>query len=476
MSLVSHHHPAKIPSMREQRTIVDGIEFGSIFQFQRIFHAIGSSMQPSRLLIGLGMVLTLIASGRLWDSISGEDATTLSQTVTADELQQIRTLAIASAATALGHDAPEGSNEWSVNEAQLYLLEAWKDYLYEGNVTRDERNEFEQIYIALESVRPHGPFESSKIFVADAWSRIVDGGLNLDAVQMWRGAVSIVWELPQLLWQGGFHWFISLFGFLLICVMCIGGGAISRMQACWHSRSERLSVGEAIDFSIFRWRTLLRAVLAPAMFVAALTIVLMLMGFILLNVPWLNLIGGLLYGILLLIGLLISIIAVGYAACFPMLIPAVVVEDCGGSEAIQRSFAYLFSKALSYLGYLVVLVVSLVLGYLVVRLIANLTLDFTANLTGVFTFNQSLHSAGSPQGIVIPTIGLSWYEYSTGWFISVWETVVHDLTIGWVFSGFFSASTMLYLLMRNTCDGQDSRDIWWDGLIRGTNVPEDTED
>jgi hypothetical protein len=45
--------------------------------------------------------------------------------------------------------------------------------------------------------------------------------------------------------------------------------------------------------------------------------------------------------------------------------------------------------------------------------------------------------------------------------------------IGWLFSGFFSASAMLYLLMRKKCDGQDSRDIWWSGLIQGTNIPEE---
>jgi len=459
--------------MREQRTIVDGADFGKIFQFQHIFGAIGSSMQPARLLIGLCMVLVLIAAGRIWDSTSGVDAITLDGQTTVEQINQARALAIAQSTTALGLTAPSGSENWSVGQAQSNLLEAWQDYLYEGNASSDERTEFEQIYLSLEKVRPRGPFEASARYVAHYWNSIVDGALDFNPVQMWQGVVAIVWELPQLLWNGGFHGFISLFGFLLIYVLCIGGGAIARMQSTQHSRSIRLSVSEAVDFSTARWRALLAAVFGPAMLVAAITILLMLMGLVLLNIPWLNLIGGLLYGLALLLGLLVALIAVGYAACFPLLIPAVVVENCGGGEAVQRSFAYLLSKTFRFIGYLVLLIIAMVLGYLIVRLIANLTLDLTASIVGTWTFNLSLHGAGSLQATAVPAVGISWYETLAGWFIAMWETIVHDLMIGWIFSGFFSASTMMYLLMRSSCDGQDTRDIWWQGIAHGTNIPEE---
>ncbi len=457
--------------MREQRTIVDGVEFGKIFQFQQIFGAIGSSMQPSRLLIGLGMVLVLIAAGKLWDSTSAVDASNLDGERTVEAINQARSLAIAQSATALGLTAPAGSEHWTVQQAQENLLLAWQDYLFEGDVTDEERAEFEEIYLALEKVRPQGPFEASALFVTTAWNAIVDGALACNPVQMWQGVVAIVWELPQLLWNGGFHWFISLFGFLLVYVLCIGGGAIARMQAVQHSRSLRLSVREAIDFSLDRWRALLAAILGPAMFVAAITILLMVMGLILLNIPWLNLIGGALYGIALLLGLLVALIAVGYSVCFPLFIPSVVIEDCGGGEAVQRSFAYLLSKTMRFVGYIGLLIVAMVLGYLVVRLIANLTLDLTASIVGAWTFNLSLHGAGSLQEAVIPAVGIAWYETTAGWFIGLWETIVHDLMIGWLFSGFFSASSVVYLLMRQSCDGQDTRDIWWQGISQGTAIP-----
>jgi hypothetical protein len=417
------------------------------------------------------MVLVIIAAGRIWDSTSGVDAINMAGTSTEEEIQQARSVAIAQSTTTLGLTAPAGSENWSVQDAQSHLLEAWEDYNYEGTVTQAERTEFENIYIALEKVRPRGPFEASAQYVTNAWNTIVDGALELNPVQMWHGVVSIVWELPQRLWNSGFHWFISLFGFLLMYVMSIGGGAIARMQATQHARSLRISVSDAVDFSTSRWRALLAAIISPAMFVAAITILLMVMGLLLLNIPWLNILGGLLYGLSLILGLLIALVAVGYAFCFPLLIPAVVVEDCSGGEAVQRSFAYLLSNTLRFIGYLILLIIGLVLGYVVVRLIANLTLDLTSNLVGTWTFNMSLHGAGSLQDITVPSVGLAWYESSAGWLITLWETILHDIMIGWIFSGFFSASTMMYLLLRSSCDGQDSRDIWWPGLVQGTNIP-----
>ena len=462
--------------MQQQRTIVDGVDFGKIFQFQHIFGAIGSSLQPSRLLIGLCMVLVLLAVGKIWDSVSGVDATNLEGQTTSEAISQARSLAIAQSATALGLSAPDGSENWTVQQAQANLFMAWQDYLFEGNVTDDERAEFEKRYLALENVRPKGPFEASALFVTKYWNSIVDGALGFHPVQMWQGVVAIVWELPQLIWKGGFHWFISLYGFLLVYVLCVGGGAIARMQATQHSRSLRLSVSEAIDFSLGRWRASLSAVIGPAMFVAAITILLMVMGLVLLNIPWLNLVGGLLYGIALLLGLLVALIAVGYAVSFPLLIPAVVIENCGGGEAVQRSFSYLISKTLRFVWYMVLLIIAMVFGYLVVRLIANLTLDLTANIVGSWTFNLSLHGSGSLQDAIVPAENIAWYESMAGFFIGLWETIVHDIMIGWIFSGFFSASSMAYLLLRQACDGQDTRDIWWKGISRGTAIPSEQDD
>lgn len=456
--------------MREQKTIVSGIDFGTCFSFQKIISAAVHALHPARMIVALCMVLVLAASGSVWDSVSDVDATTLARPQSQEELQRLRAIAIAQAATSLGHIAPEGSSKWSVIDAQHYLLAAWADYIYEGDVSEKERLEFEQIYLELEKVRRRGPFEASASFISLQWNAIVDAGAHGNVVQMWEGVVAVVWELPQHLWRAGYHWFISLYGFLLVYVLCIGGGAIVRMQVCWHATSERVQVAEAFCFSQSRWRELLCAVCGPAMVVAVLAIVLVLMGLVLMNIPWLNIVGGLLYGVALVLGFGLAIIAVGYTACFPMLIPAVVVEKDNGSEAIQRVFYYVFSRAIRYIGYVFVLLVSLILGYVFVRLITTLTLDLTANLVGIGTFNDSMHGAGALRVETVPVVGLAWYESFAGYLIQLWETILRDLMIGWVLSAFFSGSTMLYLLMRKTCDSQGMKNI---GLCEANSSAEE---
>jgi len=455
-----------------QKTVIDGVDFGRVFKFSSIFTAIASSMQPARLLIGFLMVLVLMATGRLWDSFAPALEIPFGTVEEFATLSQERQVAIAQSGTALGKTAPEDLQSWSVQDAQSYLLSAWAAHQVQEQVSQEDRVEFERLYLTLESVRPLGPFESSAIYVANAWNGIVEGALNLNAVESWKGVVSIVWKLPQLLWDAGHHWFISLYGFVLLLVLSVGGGAIARMQACQHARGDRISASSAYQYASQRWRATLLALAAPGMFVAGVSIGLVLFGLFLFNVPVLNFIGSLFYGLALIFGFLIAIVALGYAVCWPMLVPAVAVENCEGGEAVQRSFAFMFARPLHLLGYLTILVIGLVLGFVLVRVLANLTLDFTANLVDAWSFNNALGNAGAIPTDGIPVVGLAWHESAAGGLVALWETVVHDLMVGWLFSGFFSASVMVYLLMRYACDRQDTHDIWWDGTIVGTSIAE----
>jgi len=457
---------------RAQRTVVDGVDFERVFKFPSIFTSITSSMQPARLFIGFLMVIVLMATGRLWDSIAPTLTVPLGSGAEVSDLSQKRQVAIAQSGTVLGNTAPDDLQMWSVEDAQSHLLAAWSEHEANGSVSKKDRVEFEKLYVTLESVRPLGPFESSASYVSTKWNAIVDAALHLDAVESWQGLVSIVWELPQLLWNTGHHWFISVYGLVLLLVMSIGGGSIARMQACQHARGDRLSVTSEVQFSTQRWRASLLALTAPGMLVAGVSIGLVLFGLLLFNVPVINFVGSILYGLALVFGFLIAIIAVGYAICWPMLVPAIAVENCEGGESVQRSFAYMFARPLHLLGYLSVLVVGLVLGFVVVRLLSTMTLDFTANLVDAWSFNESLGNAGALQTDGIPVVGLVWYESAAGGLVTLWETVVHDFMIGWLFSGFFSASVMVYLLMRHACDRHDTHDIWWDGMIVGTSVAE----
>jgi hypothetical protein len=49
---------------------------------------------------------------------------------------------------------------------------------------------------------------------------------------------------------------------------------------------------------------------------------------------------------------------------------------------------------------------------------------------------------------------------------------VVSLVAGYVFANYFGASTIIYMLMRQACDGQDMTEIWQPGVVPGTTALE----
>jgi hypothetical protein len=55
--------------------------------------------------------------------------------------------------------------------------------------------------------------------------------------------------------------------------------------------------------------------------------------------------------------------------------------------------------------------------------------------------------------------------------VGFWQGLIIMLVAAYIIAYLFSASTMIYLLMRRACDGQDIQEIWVPGLVPGTLVP-----
>ena len=66
----------------------------------------------------------------------------------------------------------------------------------------------------------------------------------------------------------------------------------------------------------------------------------------------------------------------------------------------------------------------------------------------------------------------SWHVGWAAGLVSFWTGLVQWAVAGWVIAYLMAGSTRAYLLLRLACDGQDEREIWWPGLIRGTLAPE----
>jgi hypothetical protein len=472
----------------QKRLVVDGIDFSRVFQFHRIFRAVTMALHPPRLALALLMVVTVVAVGSTWDSLttprvhplglesgvwSDQDAR-LSQNLLREavrrhvpeehwpqggepetweplEARDVKavltrhgTAAIASSPVAAG---PEGGPEGGgIDPARVRAL-------YEQTIQR------------IEGVRPRGPFEAAAMFTVRAFTRIVDGCLQLQPREVWGGIMDLVVRLPALLWSHS-RWFTILFGLLVLLVIALGGGALSRMAAVDFAYGEKLRLRDAIDFASSNIRDLVLALVFSGILVLAIGLVLAIVGAVLFNVPWLDVLGGLLYGLSLLAGLAAAIILVAYVAGFWLLLPAIACEHCDAPDAQQRAMAYVLRRPAHLVGYGIVAIIGLVVAYLIASFIAGLAMQLTATFVGAWTDHDAIRSAALAQFDSTPHD--STHARWTGGLLGFWHTALLRTVQAYLVSYCFAAATIVYLLMRRATDGQDPEEVWRPGYIPGT--------
>ena len=135
------------------------------------------------------------------------------------------------------------------------------------------------------------------------------------------GVEDLYLRMPQALWRNHKP-FTIMYALVLVVVLAFGGGALSRMTACEVGLEENLRAQDGVDFAIGSWRSLLFSLLLPLLIAAALAGMLVLGGW-LLTLPWIDVLGGVLYGLALLAGFGVAFLVIGYALGFSLLLPAV---------------------------------------------------------------------------------------------------------------------------------------------------------
>jgi hypothetical protein len=481
--VVFAHFPSEGDAMAEpkQRIVVDGIEFSQIVLFPRILKAVPAALQPARLLIALFIVLLLVTIGRVWDGIAparfhpqgltagvwtDRDAE-LAQPVLRDALQRY-------APQRLPQEGPTPT--FTAREVLGGMQAGYR--AQRRDLPRAERPEADEAYLGtverVDALRPRGTFEAAAQHGVAAFYRVVQGVVFLQPAQAIAGFTDGLIVKPVALWRHD-KLFTIVFGLLAVIVMAVGGGAISRLAAVEAAAQERLSVREALEFALVRWPRFAGAPLLPLLIAAAVGVVILVLG-LLMAVPVLDVIGGVLYGLAIVLGFIVAFLLVVYIAAVGMIVPAVAAENCDAADAQQRAYAYVLTRPLHLLGYAVVAIIGLALGYVVVALFAVATLNMTAAAFGAFTTNPALTIAGgfgvfdlAPR--FAGAVPGAWHHVLAAWLVNIWQTLVIALVWAFVVAYLFSAVTHIYILMRRACDGQAVDEVWQPGMVPGTLTP-----
>ena len=209
------------------------------------------------------------------------------------------------------------------------------------------------------SLRLHEWWNAQK----DAWDVIYDGAYERDKAGFPTGPR----KDPN---AGVVIGYTAAFALLLIVIWSYFGGAIARIAAYEIAKDgERIETRKALQFArkkfwSFFWSPLI--CLIGLAFFALCNYVGGMVGS-LLEIVY---VGGFLVAILLplalLSGFIMTLIALGTVAGFPLFAPAVAAEGTDSFDAVSRGFSYVYSRPWHYLGYQVV---SAVYGYVCISFV-----------------------------------------------------------------------------------------------------------
>ncbi len=301
--------------------------------------------------------------------------------------------------------------------------------------------------------------------------------------------------------------------YLLLClvwtvvVWAFCGGVITRIAAVQLGGKERIGLNQAVRFVTARYLNYVLSPLVPVGIIAFIILAMAVYGF----VAMIPILGDIvLYGaflpLVLLGGVVMAILVVGLAG-YPLMYPTVSAEGSDTFDALSRSYNYVFQAPWSYLWYNFVSILYGSLAVLFVVFMGSLTVYLAKFAVSQAPFNERFNRKpdflfvdapesfgwrqllvdGSPlatrevskkdevtdrQRYVYTEIDppladqyrkdITWYERAGAAMASFWLVLVLLLVIGFSYSYFWSAATIIYLLMRRKVDETDLDEVYED--------------
>lgn len=299
--------------------------------------------------------------------------------------------------------------------------------------------------------------------IGSAGTELVQALVVLDVTWTAEWAAYYLIEAPGMFIRE--HWLgVLVLSVPIAAAWGIGGCAIARAAA--RDATMRLSTPwpRALAFAVDRWWSTVVGLLGPLVFVAGIVLAIAIAGWALFSLPVLDVVGALVYPLMLLAGLLAFAILIGYVLGSPMLIPAIACEGTDGIDGIQRALAYVLGKPLRLIAYVLILLIQ---GMVVFGVLALIVLGGQALIEAAAT-----GLAGDRAAMVFGDADAEGTALAARAIVDLFNGLLGLLVIAFGVSYYFAGSTVLYLLMRQLNDGQSCEDLWVPGRIEGTTAAE----
>jgi hypothetical protein len=295
---------------------------------------------------------------------------------------------------------------------------------------------------------------------------------------------------------------VSRLYFLLVILVTLAtwaffGAAITRLAAVEVARNEKINPLDALRFVGKRYLSYLCAPLFPLAIVAVLVVLLILFG-ILHLIPGLGdiVIDGLFWWVAVLVGLGIACFLVGLVS-WPLMTTTISTEDEEGFNAFARAYSYLIQAPWHYLWYAAVAlaygaVVVFFVGFMGSLAVYLASWGVNKGTFGVQSRNPSFLFVYAPtsfgwrdlllegasvqeggtavvqEGQINPEAyqkyvgGLAPWNRIGAVLVSIWLGIFFLLVLGFGYSYFWTASSIIYLLLRRRVDDAEMDEVYFE--------------
>jgi hypothetical protein len=266
-------------------------------------------------------------------------------------------------------------------------------------------------------------------------------------------------------WALKFHFMYSaVFLLISLALTAVAGGAICRITALQFALNEKPGITQALKFSIGKFKSFFLAPILPLFFVAIAAVVMMIVGLIA-NLPWLGeLFLALMMPAVLIAGTFATLFIVGGILGAILLYPAIAYEASDCFDALSRAYHYTCKKPWRTIFHTVTAGLYGALCYIFVRFFIFLLLFTSRFLLDAFIWVNNKSGTEKidalwpkPTFFTLITDNLAnpenLFQDISAFIIRIVLLLVVGLLVAFIVSFFFSASTVIYALIRQNVDG-----------------------
>jgi len=293
------------------------------------------------------------------------------------------------------------------------------------------------------------------------WSNIAGNIITLNFDAATRGVVGYFDDAKT--WYNQHPVLLTILTVIKIIIFGIAGGAICRFAALQNAKGEKPGLFEAIGFSISKFFSLIFAPLLPVIMILILGIAAMLTG-LLLNIPFAGeILTAIMMPLLIILGLLTAVIGAGALFGSPMLYPSIAYEGTDCFDAVSRAVGYFYSRPFKFIFYSIVALIYGAICFAFLNFLVNMALYSVHSFVDIGCF---VNNSGDQVEKVRAIFQQSPYtdnngaeKFAAGW-IRLYIMAVSGLLYAFALSFYFSASTVIYSLMRKSVDDTEIEDVY----------------